>query len=415
MVINMNRNYVFSLVNLAIFIDTILYGIIVPIVPHYSVQLGITTSQIGWIFAAYALALLLASIPLGRAVDIYGYKPVLTLGMVGLTLATAAFSLSHSLPLLLLGRILQGVAAAATWSAGLALVAAIFPSEVKGQKMGLVMTATGLGTIVGPVLGGFLYQAAGYSAPFLLIIMIGTVLSLLFLKSSLPGKSPTNASTSPGLSSLFKRRNVFWGMLISVIGSFTISILEPLLPIYFDQRFSLNSAGIGLLFGLLSLTFALSQPLFGSLSDRLGRKPLIVAGLLGTAIVMPGLALAPSLKLVIVVMSLLGVTSGIYSATNLPLLAESVENKLTSTAVDPAPSENDDYISRVESPANNSPYGAAFGFFNTAYSLGLVAGPLVGTSLVQLMGLKMLLLASSLLLSAIALGGGLRIQETLST
>ncbi len=91
-------------------------------------------------------------------------------------------------------------------------------------------------------------------------------------------------------------------------------MIEPLLPLDLEKRFGLNSAGIGLLFGAFSLFLALAQPLFGALSDRLGRKPPLIGGLLGTADVVPWLALAPNIQLETTLLILLGVTTGAYFA-----------------------------------------------------------------------------------------------------
>jgi len=100
----------------------------------------------------------------------------------------------------------------------------------------------------------------------------------------LPGTFPLRDS---GAKTFFSFR---WVLLVITTGSFGLGMIEPLLPLDLEKRFGLNSAGIGLLFGAFSLFLALAQPLFGALSDRLGRKPPLIGGLLGTAVVVPWLA-----------------------------------------------------------------------------------------------------------------------------
>ncbi|WP_424659929.1 MFS transporter, partial [Desulfofundulus sp.] len=289
----MNTGYLFTLINLAVFLDTVLYGIIVPVMPYYATSTGASTTELGVIFAALSAGLLLASVPAGLLCDRYGYRPVMVFGMAGLTISTLIFMMSRSVLLLVIGRLLQGLAAAATWSAGLALVAALYPPRLRGEKMGMVMTSTGLGTIIGPVLGGTLYQFTGYAFPFQITAGAGALLTFLLWSSPLPPKKSTTGHQPPW-QELLCNRNIFWGVIITVTSSFGFGMLEPLLPIDLHKRFGLGSAGVGLLFGALSLTFALFQPLFGILSDRLGRKPLIVAGLLGTAVTVPWLVVAPT-------------------------------------------------------------------------------------------------------------------------
>ncbi|MQL50896.1 MFS transporter [Desulfofundulus thermobenzoicus] len=462
----MNTNRIFALINLAVFLDTVLYGLVVPVVPHYATVLGATPTGVGVIFAAYSAGLLLASVPAGLACDRYGYKPVMLLGMAGLTLSTLIFAFSGHIWLLAVSRLVQGVAGAATWAAGLALVAFLYPPHLRGQKMGIVMTSTGAGTITGPLLGGALYQFAGYSSPFLITALGGALLTVLLWCNPLPGRP---AATAPGSGRpaclpelrklLLQNRNLFWGVMITVVGSFGFGIIEPLLPLDLHRRLGLPSAGVGLLFAAFSLSYALFQPLFGTISDRLGRKPLLVGGLVSTAATIPWLALAPDVKMETAVMILLGATTGAYSTPALPMLAESVEQNGQPAAVkstingcghlkeggqlDISPAAGDAnpavpdarqtgtgitrpvaddknrkrcastvYAADGENPANG-PYGTAFGLFNSAYSLGLVGGPLMGTFLAQRWGLPAVLLTYSILLLLTTAGVVAQLRETL--
>ncbi|MEW6274794.1 MAG: MFS transporter [Bacillota bacterium] len=405
-----HENYLFILVNLTIFLDSVLYGIIVPVVPHYATALGASPAQLGVIFAAYSAGLLLFGIPAGIACDRYGYKPPLVLGMAGLTLATVAFAFSGRIWLLTASRLAQGISGAVTWTAAMAVVAALYPSRRLGQRMGIMMTSGGIGTIIGPVLGGAFYQFAGYAAPFLAVALAGTVLGVLFWFSHMPatkgedggengrqnegesrGSYPWGSRLKTEFRPLLQNRKVGWVLLVIAAGSFGFGMIEPLLPLDLEKRFGLNSAGIGLLFGVFSFFLALAQPFFGTLSDRLGRKPPLIGGLLCTAVLVPWLALAPNIQVEAAVLILLGVATGAYFAPTMPLLAESTAG---------------------DSPADGR-YGTTYGLSNTAYSLGLIAGPLAGTLIAQRWGLFAAILAYSALLLLVAAGAAARLQETL--
>jgi MFS family permease len=69
---------------------------------------------------------------------------------------------------MVMARFLQGASAAATWVAGLALLADTYPSHELGSAMGLVMTAMSLGMLLGPPFGGFVYEWGGYQLPFII-------------------------------------------------------------------------------------------------------------------------------------------------------------------------------------------------------------------------------------------------------
>lgn len=398
-----HRSYAFVLVNLAVFLDTLLYGIIVPVIPHYATTLGIPTIWLGFIFAAYSIGLLLAGVPAGLACDRFGYRPVMVSGALGLTLATTAFALSRSAWLLAASRLVQGVAAAATWSASLALVAILYPPHMRGQKMGVTMASTGLGTILGPLVGGALYQWAGYVYPFLLTAALGALLSLLFGVGPWPKDRAARAQGGFLWLKLTSNPNVLWVIAITLAGSFGYGMLEPTLPLHLHQRFGLDSANVGLFFGIFSLTYALCQPLVGMLADRLGRKPLIAAGLLAEAALLPWLALAPTAAVQAAVMAALGLAVGTCSTPLLPLLAESVEKLFYEST-----SKNPKAV-----PLNN-PYGTAFGVSNTVYSLGLVLGPLTGTALFQHLGFTAVTWLYAALIGLAAFGVTAYMRETLS-
>lgn len=403
--IGFSINYIFLLINLAISLDTMLYGIIVPVVPYYADRLGASPGELGIIFAAYAAGLLLAGIPMGMACDRYGYKPVLLPGMIGLTLSTVLFAFSDSVFMLSAGRLLQGISSAATWSAGLALVASLYPAQMRGQKMGLVMTSTGLGTITGPVLGGMLYQYAGYFSPFLFTAVAGAGLSVLLWRCPLPENKTTPEEGQKTELKMLRNRNIFWSVAVTVAGSFGYGMLEPLLPVDLNHRFGLTSAGTGLLFGALSMAFTLCQPVFGYLSDRLGRKPLVTGGLLATAITAPWLGQAPTLEAEALLLVLYGIVSGASSATALPLLADSTEAACLAGT-------NTGSLKMKAAYPNGSMYGTAYGIFNTAYSLGLAGGPLIGTLIAGKWNLTMAIMLYSLLLVITAMGVILQLKET---
>ncbi|KAF9915193.1 hypothetical protein FBU30_002132, partial [Linnemannia zychae] len=87
-------------------------------------------------------------------------------GMLGLAVATVGFSLATNYWVLILARIGQGSAGGASWTIGLGLLADVYPPDNLGVVMGATMTANAIGFMLGPMVGGYLYEYHGYSAPF---------------------------------------------------------------------------------------------------------------------------------------------------------------------------------------------------------------------------------------------------------
>ena len=373
-------------ISLAIFVDTLLYGIIVPVVPRYATDLGASEAQLGFIFAIYSLALLLANIPFGLLSDRQGPRRLMILGMFGLAVVTLLFSLAGNAATLAVSRALQGVAAAATWTAGLALLAAIYPREQRGEKMGLAMAVAGAGSLAGPVLGGALFQWGGYRLPFW--VAGSLALAAGFLALTIPVTAGWKASAADLEKESAGWRQIWTGwlgdpslqagtlaVLVSTIG---LGMMEPLLPVHLDRRFGAGEGVIGLIFGASTLSYIIVQPWVGRWSDRWGREPLILTGLASTALFFPFMGWMPGLWLEGVVIVMLGITYSLLMTPLLPLLADSVG--------DPA-------------GEGGAPYGLAFGIFNTFYSLGYLLGPVMGGVGAGLWGLPLTFAMYSFLLT----------------
>ena len=351
------NNLIFILLCASLFVEALLYGLIVPIVPHYARVLHADSGQLGLIFAVYSLALLLGSFPAGIACDRFGRRPVLLTGLVVLVTSTLLFAWVNNVWLLVLSRIFQGAAGAAIWTAGLAAATAMFPQEERGRRLGLMMAVTGLGTIAGPVFSGMVYSAWGYRATFYVTALVILPVVLAFLRFPLPEPERAVKGAEPGFSAFLRtlgNPEMALVMLLIIACSFGFGMLEPLIPLHLSREFNLDSRAIGFFFGVISLSYSIVQPLWGYASDRIGYRPVIIAGLTATVLVAPALALAPGVFYVYVAGCMFSIAICAMMTPCLPLLAEYSENSGTES------------------------YGRSFGMVNAAYSMGLLLGPAVG-------------------------------------
>ncbi|MEG6512765.1 MFS transporter [Desulforamulus ruminis] len=374
-----SRRWILAAVAVATFLDTLIFGIIIPILPVYSENLGATPFTLGVIFAAYSASLLAGTIPLGLLSDRYGRKKIMLLGLLTLSLSTLGFTLANSLWLLILIRLIQGFSAGATWTAGPALVADLYPPDQRGAKMGIISAATGFGFLIGPAAGGLLYELGGYRLPFL----IGTILSLivgLFVLKVLPADKTNGKSRKRdhSLLEVLQFKGVPVSLTVILLGSTGFGFIDPILPGYFMDKFGISPGIVGILFGLISLSHVSSAPVIGKLSDSWGRLKLIQWGLVGTAAVIPLVSLSNSLITTAMVMGLLGITFGLILTPTMPLLADSVMLQ--------------------SKDSGEASYGAAFGLYNTAFSLGYLLGPLFGGGWMEFLPLWGLFALYSLLL-----------------
>ncbi|WP_340641272.1 MFS transporter [Zhaonella formicivorans] len=362
-----NKTYIFYLVMALIFADTVLYGTIVPLIPVYTEELGLTTLTIGIIFAAYSLGLLLFSMPMGILAERLGYKKVFAGGLSFLILSCLLYGTVNNGLFLAFCRFIQGVAAATTWTAGLAMIALLYPRQ-QGQKLGLVLAAMGVGTILGPPVGGLLYKYLGYRLMFFaLALVFAAMLTVVWkLDFSFPGMVKAEAGQR-SRKKLALPSNLLWLCVVVVFASSSFGMLEIIMPNYMHRHFGLDSLQIGLLFGLMGIVHGVSDAAVGLWSDRLGYSLFVYWGLLTAAAFFPLLALAPNLLLLSIAFTLLGVAIGAAITPSQPLMYEVV-------VAEP---------SRLE---NGGP-GLAYGIYNTCFSLGMFFGPMLGGLLDRYLGL----------------------------
>jgi multidrug resistance protein len=350
---------------LAFHVDTLLYYLLVPLLPRYARDLDLNPMKVGILFGSYAVALLLATFPVAVLTDRHGRKAPMLWGLAGLATTTLVFAVSKQYWLLVLARSLQGIAGAATWLPGMALLADHFPSEGRGRAMGTAFAAANLGVLLGPPLSGLLDQHLGPSAPFLLgagLVALDAAGRVFLLPEAEPVRGP-RLPFRQLLSNPVIR--LFAGAM--ALGSALWGLLESTLPLDLDRRFALSPALIGLCFAAMALAHTLTSPLMGQLSDRMGRVKVLRIGLLLCLLLLPLPALLPRPWLVVLAMMGLGGTASLLMSPCSPAVADQVER------------------------LGSQSFASAFSILNLAYSVGLMVGPLVGGALVQGLGLPLAL------------------------
>jgi len=360
-----NRSLAVALVTFATFIDLVAYSICVPVLPDLAARLGATPTMIGVLFGSFGITLLAVSVPMGAVSDRLGRQVPLIAGTIGLGAATALFAVSRTLPLLFGARLLQGAADGVTWVAGFALIADLYGPEDRGRVMGYVMSGTSVGIMIGPSIGGWLYEAGGITLPFAVVAVCCFACAIGFMLLRLP---PHHAEASPSIWSVLRNRDVAVCALLVVVAATTIAMFEPVLPLFFSRSLGFSPARVGALFGTGAIASTVMPFVYGPLIPRFGAKRMAIAGLLATAIGMP----------------ILGLATGFRSAIGIVV----VEWVATALIITPSLA----YMAEVTSFAGTAAYGVGYGIYNTSWALGLLAGPTSGGYLFDRLGFERLML-----------------------
>lgn len=358
-----SKSMVLTVVIIAIFTDMLMYGLVVPFLPIYAESLGASQSEIGLLFASYAIALFVATPIFGALADRIGRKKLLVFGLLGLALTTMVFAFASSFWVLVLARFLQGASASIPWTAGLALLAENFSQEERGKAMGTAMSGQAGGVLLGPLIGGWLYEWGGYKTPFFTaagVAVLAAILSIVFLKNVMETKAESFTSPFKVLGS--KPMLMIAG--VAAIGASVFASIEPTLPIHLYEELKLTPGVIGTMFIIVTLSYGLAAPMIGAFSTKFGHVKTIMLGIVLAAIVLPLNAFPTQLWVQVVTLALLGISLGTVLTPSLPKLADI--------------SQSIGVVSQ----------GVTFAVYNTAYSFGMMIGPLIASSLAGGFGLK---------------------------
>jgi DHA1 family multidrug resistance protein-like MFS transporter len=350
------KTIIFLLVSAAIFTDMMVYSLVIPVLPSYAMSLGADELTIGVIFGVFSVALLIFSIPLGLLSDRTGRRPIMVAGMLSLAAATIVFALSTDVYVLIAARVIQGISGAATWSAGLALLADTYGPEERGEKLGFALSIMSVGMLLGPVVGGLIYDNLGYVPTFVVPAVIACAIGLLFMLGRTPYPAIEKSKGASYLKPVLRAPAVFFTCVaIIVIGAGTFGIVEPYMPVYLYESYAATPTAIGIAFGFMALLGAITQPFAGRLYDRRGGRLIITAGLFASAAVIAAAMLMPTMVLTAGVFALIGCTISFVLSPMMPLLSD-----------------------LYGSGAEGGSQGFAYGVYNTLFSLGLALGPFAG-------------------------------------
>src|SRR5438034_3247672 len=159
----------FVFVFVAVLVDSIGFGIILPVLPRLIMQLtGVSVDRAaaygGWLSFVYALMQFFCAPVLGNLSDRFGRRPVILFSLLALGLDYLIMGLAPTIAWLFVGRTVSGMAGA-SYSPAYAYLADISPPEKRAQNFGIVGAGFGMGFIIGPAIGGLLGEL-GPRAPF---------------------------------------------------------------------------------------------------------------------------------------------------------------------------------------------------------------------------------------------------------
>jgi MFS family permease len=340
-----------------------------PVLPIFAAELGALPELIGVIVAASTITGVVLKLPSGALSDVLGRKRMMVLGSLFFAAPPFLYPFIHDPWSLLALRFVHGGATAIFSPVASAYVAALGESA-RGARLGWFSSANDVGATGGPLLGGLvLYFTASFSVTYLLVGALGllTLLTVLLLPDvDRPARETKSfaaraAEFRRGLGEVLRTPPIFVAAAIESVMYLGYGAFIGFLPIY-ARNVGLNDAQIAVVFGA-QLAFAMiAKPIAGRISDRLGRIPVIVVGLLLCGTALPLNFRSGSLLLFVLTAPVLGIGVGAVTPVTNALVADL---------------------------ASASRMGAAMGVFGTIWDIGEAAGPMIAGVLIGGLGYTM--------------------------
>jgi MFS transporter, DHA1 family, multidrug resistance protein len=352
------------------------FGIIIPVMPFYAEELGASPTQLGLLMAVYSLMQLLFAPMWGRVSDRIGRKPVMMIGIIGLSFSFFLMAISSQLWMLFAARIIGGFLSSANMPTVMAYVADITSEEDRGKGMGIIGASVGLGFIFGPAIGG-IFSDTSLSLPFYLASassLLTFFLVLFILKESLnlgDGNSHKKEKT-PFLQAFQGRVSILF--ILQLFVSLSLSGLEATFAYFANEKAGLGTTELGYIFMIMGFAGAIVQGgLVGRLTKKHGEGFVIQIGIIVSTIGFALILLVDNFLTAAVYLTVFGIGNGFIRPS----------------------------VSALLTKQSNTGHGSTTGLLSSFDSLGRIIGPPLGGWLFSItIGLPYI---SGILLSLIAL------------
>ncbi|MHA2295031.1 MAG: MFS transporter [Candidatus Hodarchaeales archaeon] len=379
------------------------YSVIVPFLPIYANDIlsefniiGITIGialQIGIITAGNLIMKFFLAPAFGDLSDIEGRKPIILVGMSVYTLLMAGYGLANDFFSLFMLRVLSGVASAAVWPVGEALVVDVSSKDRVGRNLGFYMLSMMLGATSGPFIGYIFYFGLhdlqgltvldSYRLTFVCVALLGLIATLfvvLFVKDSKSVqqeefslimlyrttikkllvktiKSPIFLFRTLSTRSEYRTRSIYTIYIVAAINGFATALLIPIMALFLEEYYSLDPGSIALTIGIVGVLSLFGAPVGGILSDSFGRKATVVSSGVASGLVLMLVGLKTGIEVLIIIFTLIRVFFTILQPSFRALQSDIIPEEVR---------------------------GKEFGIVQATFNFGSILGPIVGGFLYDL-------------------------------
>lgn len=266
--------------------------IISPILPRIGEELSIADSVLGTLVSVYSLMVGVFAILAGPVSDKVGRRRILLMGCAAMTVALVLHAFVVDYYSFLLVRVLAGSAGGILSGAAVSYIGDAFPYRRRGWATGWVMSGSAFGQIFGIPLGIFMAARWGFRSPFYMFaVTMAVTVFLIFFGIPQPdvqlSKHPLGVrKAARDYVDMLRRPEVAWASAAFFLMFLGVSVFLIYLPTWLERDLGATGDQIALMFLVGGIANVVTGPQAGKLSDRIGRKGIILMACVGLSIVM---------------------------------------------------------------------------------------------------------------------------------
>ncbi|MCU1562756.1 MAG: arabinose transporter permease [Arthrobacter sp.] len=315
----------------AAFLIAIGFGLVAPVLPQFATTFDVGATAAAVIVSIFAFMRLVFAPAGGALIVRLGERPVYVTGLLIVAASTAACAFAQDYWQLLVFRGLGGAGSVMFTVASMALVVRLAPPESRGRVSGAYASAFLIGNVCGPIVGGLLANF-GLRVPFLAYaaalvlaaVVVQTQLSHVPAASRLPGATAPAMELREALRDSAYRAGLFSSF---ANGWATFGVRMATVPLFAVAALGAGPESAGWALAVFAAGNAAALTFSGRLADSLGRKPLMIAGLLVTGTATAAIGFTHELPWFLLASALAGIGSGLLGPAQQAAMADVIGNE----------------------------------------------------------------------------------------
>ncbi|OLS23075.1 MAG: Tetracycline resistance protein, class B [Candidatus Heimdallarchaeota archaeon LC_2] len=320
-------------------------GIIFPIFPKILEEWGKGALELGILAGSYGVTYVIFSPIFGSWADKYGKKKIIVIGLFGFGISNLLFVFAIYLDIfeiLLIARGIEGIFASAVFPASIAMVSDIVPEKERAKNIGIVSAGAGIGLVIGPVLGGFLYNisiefpfyvSAGLA--FLTVVWAYTALSATEINVNQNEKLIIDKDKTGFVNAIKRTYRIlpnpksafFIFVLVDMASLISWMLVQPGISFYIYNDLLLTPTDFGFFVAAYGLFAAIGEGFLGTFSDKVGRRPMIFLGSLLNALFFVALLNATNLMGMVIAAIIAGMSLGFMAPAMKALISDAAKKE----------------------------------------------------------------------------------------